>query len=319
MIGTKKNVIVVCGPTASGKTTLGVAVAQWFDGEIVSADSRQVYRTMDIGTGKDLCEYCTDGCLIPYHLIDIADPAEVYTLYNYKNDFERVYKNIQSRQKTPVITGGTGLYIEAILRNYEIPSIPEDPELRGELMEKEKEWLEKELQTQAIDIYNKTDLSSKKRIVRALEIAIHRVKEPKSPKETSPVLDPVILCTRWNRQELWKRIDSRLEARLAQGLVKEVKDLLNSGIPRSRFALFGMEYKHVAQFIDGEVSYKTMVGNLKISIHQLAKRQETWFRGMEKRGHTICWVDNASKEIAFSILENMARTDARPCVSTIRH
>jgi tRNA dimethylallyltransferase len=302
MTGPKKNVIVVCGPTASGKTTLGVAVAHAFNGEIVSADSRQVYRSMDIGTGKDLCEYCTDGRVVPYHLIDIADPSEVYTLYNYKNDFERVYKDITSRQKVPVITGGTGLYIEAILRNYEIPSIPEDPELRGELMEKEKEWLEKELQTTAIDLYNKTDLSSKKRIVRALEIAIHRVKEPQKPKETSPVLDPVILCTRWNRQELWKRIDSRLEARLAQGLVKEVKALLESGIPRSRFALFGMEYKHVAQFIDGEVSCKAMVENLKISIHQLAKRQETWFRGMERRGHMIHRVDNASKEIAFSIL-----------------
>ena len=299
----KKNLIVVCGPTASGKTTLAVAVARAFKGEIVSADSRQVYRTMDIGTGKDLCEYSNDGCAVPYHLIDIAEPAEVYTLYNYKNDFQRVYKDIHSRGKVPVITGGTGLYIEAILRNYEIPSIPEDPLLRAELMAKDTLWLEKELETRAIDLYKKTDLSSKKRIVRALEIAIHRVKESEPLKEPFPVLNPVILCTRWNRQELWKRIDNRLETRLTHGLLEEVRNILNSGIPRSRFDLFGMEYKHVAHFLDGDVSYKEMVQNLKISIHQLAKRQETWFRGMERRGHAIFWINDACKEDAFSLLE----------------
>jgi tRNA dimethylallyltransferase len=306
----KKNIIVIGGPTASGKTRLAVAVAQYCNGEIISADSRQVYRQMTIGTGKDLNEYTIDGKQLPYHLIDIADPHEMYTLYDYKRDFYQVYSNIVQRGKFPVLSGGTGLYIEAVLRNYDIPAIPENPQLRDQLMKKEKDLLINDLEKTAPDIYSKTDLSSKKRIVRALEVALCRSSTTCTNVPDFPVLDPIVLCTRWDRSELRKRIDVRLHERLDQGLVGEVKLLLQSGIPRERFSLFGMEYKHVAQYIDGDVSYEKMVEDLKISIHQLAKRQETWFRGMERRGIPIHWIDNADQETALALLNDITCTPA---------
>lgn len=299
----KINIVIVCGPTASGKTSLGVSIASNFMGEIISADSRQVYRSMNIGTGKDLFEYTTDTQEIPYHLIDIADPAEVYTLYDYKRDFKNAYEEICGRKKVPIIVGGTGLYIEAVLRNFDIPAIPEDPGYRSELMNKEKSWLKKELYKCAIDLYEKTDLSSKKRIVRALEVAMHRKNTIDRCDLQFPDLNPLILCTRWDRQELRNRIDARLNERLEQGMVEEVKRLLESGITRSRFSLFGMEYKHIARYLDGEVNYEKMVDDLKTAIHQLAKRQNTWFRGMERRGSMIHWIDNANKETALSIIK----------------
>ncbi len=298
----KINIVVVCGPTASGKTALAVDIARKINGEIISADSRQVYRSMDLGTGKDLLEYSSNGSFTPYHLIDITEPSYIYTVYDYKRDFAKVYDDILLRKKIPVVAGGTGLYIEAVLRNYDFPGVSEDAELRSELMQKDKMWLLSELENKAPDIYKKTDLSSKKRIVRALEVAKYQNGEKKEDNTRFPLLEPLILCTRWPRDELHRRIDKRLGVRLEQGMIDEVKRLLDSGIPRSRFSLFGMEYKHIARYIDGEVSMQQMIEQLQTGIHQLAKRQNTWFRGMERRGNVLHWIDNADFQTAMSIV-----------------
>jgi tRNA dimethylallyltransferase len=298
-----KKLVVVCGSTASGKTTLAVAIAKSIGGDIISADSRQVYRGMDIGTGKDLDEYHSDSYTIPYHLIDICDPGDVYTLHNYINDFHAVYDSVNKRGVYGILTGGTGLYIEAVLKGYELPSIPEDAEFRNRCMDRDKDALSLELKQRAPDLYKKTDLCSKKRIIRALEIAHYR-KHVNTAPMARPVIDSVILCTMWERKVLWERIDKRLTDRLNAGMIDEVQHILDSGISRERFSLFGMEYKFVAQYLDKEVSYCDMVDKLKNAIHQLSKRQETWFRGMERRGCTVHWVENARYDIAMDILHD---------------
>lgn len=305
----KVNIVVVCGPTASGKTALAVNIAREINGEIISADSRQVYRSMDLGTGKDLSEYSSNGNFVPYHLIDIVDPSYVYTLYDYKKDFAKAFNGILSRNKIAVLAGGTGLYIEAVLRNYNLPGVSEDSELRLELMQKDKKWLIAELENKAPDLYKKTDLSSKKRVVRALEVARYQNGDKKEDSMQFPNLTPLILCTRWPREELQSRINERLRVRFEQGMIDEVKRLLNSGISRSRFSLFGMEYKHVARYIDGEVTMKQMVEQLQISIRQLSKRQNTWFRGMERRGNVLHWVDRADFRTAMSIVKQYPLCD----------
>lgn len=299
----KKNLVVICGPTASGKTSLGVQIALNLKSEIISADSRQVYRGMDIGTGKDLQEYVVSDKTVPYHLIDICDPSEIYTLFHYKNDFFKVFDRLALCNKVPVLVGGTGLYIEAVLKDYDIPQIPENPQLRAELILQEKGVLEKKLFELNEMIYRKTDRSSKKRIIRAIEIALNDNGTTAISSKPVCKLEPLVLCTRWDRTKLRERINKRLIERLQQGMIDEVRKLLQSGIPRERFSLFGMEYKHVAQFLDGEVAYDTMVEQLRHSIHQLAKRQETWFRGMERRGIEVRWVDEADVEIAKGIVE----------------
>ena len=276
----KKDLIVICGPTASGKTRLGVYLASHYNGEIISADSRQVYRGMDIGTGKDLNEYFINEKKIPCHLIDIANPQSVYTLFDYQKDFYKVYREIKLRNRVPFLVGGSGLYIEAVLKNYQIPAIPENEELREKLSGLEKEELKRELEKIDPDLYSRTDLSSKKRIIRALEIACYRRENPEKD-EIRPVekINPLVICTRWDRERLRKRIDLRLELRLQEGMVDEVRRILGSGISQKRYSLFGMEYGYLARYIEGEVSYTQAVEQLKHSIHQLAKRQETWFRG----------------------------------------
>jgi tRNA dimethylallyltransferase len=296
-----KKLVVVCGPTASGKTSLAVAIAKSIGGEIISADSRQVYRGMDIGTGKDLGEYHSDSFAIPYHLIDICEPENIYTLHNFIDDFYEVYDSVNKRNAYGILTGGTGLYIEAILKGYDLPSIPEDADFRNRCIVREKDVLARELEQCAPDLYKKTDLCSKKRIIRALEIAHYRNEVTTIPK-VRPKIDSVILCTMWDRKLLWERIDKRLTDRLNAGMIDEVQRILDSGISRERFSMFGMEYKFIAHYIDKEVSYDEMVDKLKNAIHQLSKRQETWFRGMERRGSTMHWVENARYDIAMDIL-----------------
>lgn len=281
-------------------------IALHMNGEIISADSRQVYRQMDIGTGKDLKEYQTPKGPVPYHLIDVADPSEIYTLFHYQNDFFKSFDQIVSRNHLPVVVGGTGLYIEAVLKNYKIPAIPENVSLRAELMKQQKGSLEKRLLQINKSLYEKTDRSSKKRIVRALEVAMSG---QSITSEHHQNLNPLVLCTRWERTKLRQRIDARLEARLKEGMIDEVRKLLHSVVPRERFALFGMEYKHIALFIDGKVDYETMVSRLRQNIHQLAKRQETWFRGMERRGIEVNWVEEARLEIALKIIDETFKTE----------
>jgi tRNA dimethylallyltransferase len=285
---TRKNLIVVCGSTASGKTALGVRIALRYKGEIISGDSRQVYRGMDIGTGKDLAEYSTEKGAVPYHLIDIVDPQEVYTVYNFQQDFYRIFGEISSRTRLPVLVGGTGLYIEAVLRNYAIPNVPENPALRAMLMSKDAKALEEELRQTDPALCKKTDLSSKKRIVRSIEIAhAHRDRGDKRPALRLPEIKPVVLGVVWERPRLRERIRTRLLARLELGMVEEVRRLLDTGIPQERFAMFGMEYKQVARYLRKEVGYEEMVETLLRDIGQLAKRQESYFRGMERRGVAV--------------------------------
>jgi tRNA dimethylallyltransferase len=298
------NLLVICGPTASGKTRLAVACALALNGEILSADSRQVYRGMDIGTGKDRQEYTTPHGTVACHLIDIADPAEIYTLHQYQKDCYRTIREVLKRGRLPVLTGGTGLYIESVLKKYAIPGVPEDPSLRAALMDLTKEELMEKLRCRAPDLHATADLTSKKRIVRALEIAVHRQGSafPESV-EPPPEMRPVILCVRWPRQVLLERITARLKQRLEQGLIDEVRDILRAGIPAKRFGYFGMEYRHIPRYLCGEIDYQEMVGALTHDIGQFAKRQMTWFRGMERRGARIHWIDGTDPDCARTILD----------------
>jgi tRNA dimethylallyltransferase len=300
----KKNCVVVCGPTASGKTHLAVYLSLLFDGEIISADSRQVYRGMDIGTGKDLNEYTTSRGKVDVHLIDIRDPSEVYTLFHFKQDFLKTIHQIHTRNHLPFLTGGSGLYIESILRNFDIPQIPENVEFRKQYMIREKADLIEELRNRSPVLYERTDLSSKKRVVRALEIALFSPAHVSTdnPSISENQIDPLVLCTRWERQKLYSRIDKRLIERIDNGMIDEVRNLLDSGVSEERLIQFGMEYKHIVHFLRNRVSFDEMVSLLKTDIHQLAKRQETWFRGMERRGVPVTWIDNADYQVAEEVL-----------------
>ena len=303
MTHTKKNIIVVGGPTASGKTRLSVSLALVLNGEIISADSRQIYRGMDIGTGKDLNEYTTKSGKIPYHLIDIVDPSTLYTLYHYQRDCFDAIERIWKKQKIPIIVGGTGLYIEAVLKNYKIPNIPENKELRKSLMEKTKEELLIQLKKTDPALYNSTDKSSKKRIVRSIEIAESSAKQNiQYGMKKSLTLIPLIICIEWPWNALKEKIKYRLNQRLSEGLVEEVKNLLNSGISMSRFEYFGMEYKHVARYINKEIFYSKMVDELSRNIFQLAKRQMTYFRGMQRRGLSINWINGLNIDKALNLI-----------------
>jgi tRNA dimethylallyltransferase len=326
MNNNKYNCIVICGPTASGKTKLAVQIARQVNGEILSADSRQVYRGMDIGTGKDLQEYGEAGRdgFVPYHLIDIADPRQIYTLYDYQRDFYKAFEDVSARGRMPVVAGGSGLYIEAVIKGYDIPPVPENVEFRKTMMAEERETLIEMLRNESPDIFARTDVSTKKRVIRALEVVRFSGKQAASNLDIShfdctqqttnvepahhhdekkfPSITPIILYVVWERQELRARIEKRLHERLAGGLIEEAARLLDSGIDAARFALFGMEYKHAARCIRGEVSREEMAARLLQDIFHLAKRQDTWFRGMERRGMRVRTVPRAELDAALRIL-----------------
>ncbi|MBO4572072.1 MAG: tRNA (adenosine(37)-N6)-dimethylallyltransferase MiaA [Bacteroidales bacterium] len=277
--------ICVLGPTASGKTRYAVLLAREFDGEILSGDSRQVYRGMDIGTGKDLADYGE----IPYHLIDIVDAGTKYNIYEYQHDFEKAYQDVVSRGKRAILCGGSGLYIEAATCGYYLPDVPADPVLRAELDALTMEELE--ARYEAIrKPHNTTDYDTRQRLIRALEIAIYEESHPVThtsflPKKTKYIGISV------SREVRNARIDARLEARLKEGMVEEVKRLLDSGIPAENLLYYGLEYKFVTLYLTGQLPYDEMVEKLRIAIHQFAKRQMTWFRGMERRGIAIDWIE----------------------------
>jgi tRNA dimethylallyltransferase len=289
--------IVIVGPTACGKTRLAVDVAHALGSEIVSADSRQVYRGLDIGTGKDLEEYRRVTPPVPYHLIDVADPATAYSVYHYQRDCYAVLRDLHERPRhgkgTPlVMEGGTGLYVEAILRGYRIPELPEDVELRERLMRQEPEELIERLRDLDLARHERTDLSSKKRVVRALEIALHerdRGEVAASDPPTVPI-DARVFCADLPREELHERIEERLHRRLAAGLVEEVQRLLDTGISATRVEQLGLEYREVAAYLHGTKSEAQMIEDLLRGIRRLAKRQRTWFRGMERRGIDVTWI-----------------------------
>ena len=282
--------ITILGPTASGKTSLAAALACKIGGEIISADSRQVYRRMDIGTGKDLEDYGQ----IPYHLIDICEPGTKYNLFQYQQDFYDAYQDITSRGVQPILCGGTGLYIEAVLKGYQLSPVPQNPELRARLEGKSLEELTQmllELKAQnGSNMHNKTDVDSCQRAIRAIEIEEYNLHTP-TPKREFPPIDSLIIGVDIDREERRKKITKRLKQRLEEGMIDEVKGLLDEGIPAEDLIYYGLEYKFVTEYLIGKTTYDEMFTRLEIAIHQFAKRQMTWFRGMERRGFTIHWID----------------------------
>jgi len=295
--------ITILGPTATGKTNLAAKLASKINGEIISADSRQVYRRMDIGTGKDLDDYVVDGKKVPYHLVDIVEPGYEFNLFEFYTKFTKALKTIHSRQKGPILCGGTGLYIDAILRGYELIEVPENVQLRKELENKSLEELADRLK-QLDSLHNTTDTTDLKRAIRAVEIAEYKKNNPDKIEKKTPVRS-VTFGILFERETIRKRITARLNARLNQGLIKEVSDLLEEGLTPEQLYFYGLEYRYVTQFITGEIEYGEMFKKLNTAIHQFAKRQMTWFRRMEKNGIKINWLDGnlSSKEKLAKIMD----------------
>ena len=284
------DLIAIVGPTASGKTTLATALAKRIGTEIISADSRQLYRDMDIGTGKDLAEYTVDGVSIPYHLIDICPAGYRYNLFEYVRDFNAVYADMKARGKQPLLCGGTGLYVETVLKGYSLPPVPENKALRESLQEKSLDELADILRNYKT-LHNSTDIDTCKRAIRAIEIAEFYSRQEPELLEPRPLLNSLIVGVNIDRELRRAKITRRLHERLREGMVEEVKSLLDSGIEPESLIYYGLEYKFLTEYIIGRTTYDEMVERLEIAIHQFAKRQMTWFRGMERRGHTIRWID----------------------------
>ena len=303
----KYSMITILGPTASGKTSLAAALAARISSldadlsgipakgaEIISADSRQVYRGMDIGTGKDLADYTIHGKQIPYHLIDICEPGTKYNLFEYQQDFYDAYQDILKRGAFPILCGGTGLYIESVLKGYHLSPVPQNPELRESLAHKSLDELTemlKELKAKTgSNMHNRTDVDTAQRAIRAIEIESYNLEHPMPERELPPV-DSLIIGVSIDRDSRREKISRRLKQRLDDGMVDEIKGLLDLGIPAENLIYYGLEYKFITEYVIGKTSYDEMYRGLEIAIHQFAKRQMTWFRGMERRGFTIHWVD----------------------------
>ena len=287
--------ITILGPTASGKTTLAAHLAEHLgNAEIISADSRQVYRGMDIGTGKDLCDYTVNGVHIPYHLIDIADAGSKYNLFQYQHDFVKAYDDIMARGATPILCGGTGLYLESVIKGYHLSAVPENKELRDRLSDKTLEELTVILtelkKRNGSNMHNTTDVDTAKRAIRAIEIETFNGEHPMA-SAVVPNIDTLVIGVDIDREERRNKISKRLRDRLDNGMVDEIRGLLDGGIPADDLIYYGLEYKYVTEYAIGRLTYEEMFEKLEIAIHQFAKRQMTWFRGMERRGTTIHWVD----------------------------
>ena len=286
--------VTILGPTASGKTPVAARLAAEIGGEVISADSRQVYRRMDIGTGKDLKDYVVDGRQIPYHLIDICEPGTKYNLFEYQQDFFDAYQDIRSRGVEPILCGGTGLYIEAVLKGYHLSPVPQNQPLRNRLEGKSLEELTVMLaqlkEKTGTAMHNKTDVDSYQRAIRAIEIETYNIEHPTPCRELPPV-DSLIIGIDIDRELRREKISRRLKARLDEGMVDEVRGLMAEGIPAEDLTYYGLEYKFVTEYLMGQLTYDEMFTKLEIAIHQFAKRQMTWFRGMERRGFKIHWID----------------------------
>ncbi len=281
--------LTILGPTASGKTSLAAHLARRLGAEIISADSRQIYRGMDIGTGKDLSDYVVDGVSIPYHLIDIADPGYKYNLFEYQRDFLSAYQDIKGRGVFPILCGGTGLYIESVLKAYKMMPVPQNEELRQSLEGKSLEELTAILSTYKT-LHNTTDVDTAKRAIRAIEICEYYRSHPQDFVDF-PDINCLVVGVDIARDLRREKISKRLRARLDEGMVDEVRRILDSGVSAEDMIYYGLEYKYLTNYVIGNLTYEQMVSELEIAIHQFAKRQMTWFRGMERRGFTIHWVD----------------------------
>ena len=291
--------ITILGPTASGKTTLAAALAytlhqQGREAEIVSADSRQVYRGMDIGTGKDLADYRVNGYDVPYHLIDICEPGTKYNLVQYQQDFLTAYRDIVGRGAQPILCGGTGLYIESVLKGYQLSPVPQNQALRDRLEGMSLDELTlmlKDLKSKTgSNMHNQTDVDTAQRAIRAIEIETYNLENP-LPKREFPAIASIVVGVNIDREERRRKITNRLKARLEEGMVDEVRELLGRGIAADDLIYYGLEYKYVTEYAIGRITYEEMFQSLEIAIHQFAKRQMTWFRGMERRGVAIHWID----------------------------
>ena len=289
--------ITILGPTASGKTALSTALAaRMGNAEIISADSRQVYRGMDVGTGKDLADYRVGEVEVPYHLIDIVEPGTKYNLYEYQKDFHEVYEDIRQRGALPILCGGTGLYIEAVLKGYQLSPVPQNAELRKDLegwsLEALTEKLKELKAKTGSAMHNRTDVDSCQRAIRAIEIESYNLEHPMPLREMSPI-DSLLIGVDIDRDSRREKITQRLRQRLETGMLDEVRGLLDGGIPADDLIYYGLEYKYVTEHIIGKISFDEMFVSLETAIHQFAKRQMTWFRGMERRGFTIHWIDSS--------------------------
>lgn len=294
------DLIAILGPTASGKTPFAAALAAVLDTEIISADSRQIYRGMDLGTGKDLVDYTVNGKLIPYHLIDIAEPGYKYNVFEYQRDFLTAYETIKQKGKLPVLCGGTGMYLESVLKGYKLLPVPENPELRAKLAHKSLEELT-EMLKQYKSLHNSTDVDTAKRAIRAIEIEEYYAHTPVDER-SFPHLNSLIIGVDIDRELRRRKISSRLRQRLDEGMVDEVRRLIDQGISPDDLIYYGLEYKYLTLYVTGRLTYEEMYRELEIAIHQFAKRQMTWFRGMERRGFTIHWMDAGlpmEEKIAF--------------------
>ena len=292
--------ITILGPTASGKTPFATALAAELNTEIISADSRQIYRGMDLGTGKDLADYTINDREIPYHLIDIVEPGYKYNVFEYQRDFLKAYETIKQKGCLPVLCGGTGMYLESALKGYRLMPVPENPELRTRLADKSLETLTGILQ-QYKTLHNSTDVDTVKRAIRAIEIEEYYAKHPIAEREF-PQLNSLIIGVDIDRDLRREKISRRLRQRLDEGMVDEVKQLLAQGIKAEDLIYYGLEYKFLTLYAIGKLTYEEMFTQLETAIHQFAKRQMTWFRGMERRGFTIHWVDATlptEEKIAF--------------------
>lgn len=285
----KPDLIVITGPTASGKTTLATNVAARLNGEVISADSRQVFKEMDIGTGKDLHDYEVKGKQIPYHLINIEDPGTEYSVFDFQRDFLNAFEQIKKQSKLPVLCGGTGMYIDSVLKGYRLLKVPENSNWRGEMKGKTDEELVlmlKELKP----LHNTTDMKDRERLVRALEIAKYEKDHVEEVKDF-PKINSLVFGVRYERKKLRERITNRLKERLDSGMIEEVEKLLETGLKPEQLKFYGLEYRYLTQYLTGELSYDEMFKGLNTAIHQFAKRQMTWFRRMERKGTEINWIE----------------------------
>jgi tRNA dimethylallyltransferase len=285
------DLLVITGPTATGKTSLAVNVAGRIGGGIISADSRQVYRGMNLGTGKDYNEYTINGREIPVYMIDIADAGTKYNLFEYQRDFTRVFDEMRSRKMFPVVCGGSGLYVDSIISGYRLFEVPPDEELRARLESKSMEELTEILKAYR-PLHNTTDIDTRKRVIRAIEIEHFNSSSP-GVQTTFPRLRSLVTAVDIDRDTRRSRISARLRQRLESGMIEEVRGLLESGVDEETLLYYGLEYKYITLFLTGKLTYDEMVSKLEIAIHQFAKRQMTWFRGMEKKGTVIHWIDGS--------------------------
>jgi tRNA dimethylallyltransferase len=299
-----KNLVVVLGPTASGKTHLAAKLAYDLQGEIISADSRQIYKNMDIGTGKDLNQYIINGRRIPYHLIDLVAPENEFNLFEFQNRFYKIFSELIEKKILPVLVGGTGLYLESVLTGYNMPHVPINQELRKDLNRKSKDELQKMLLALKPHLHNKTDLEDSERIIRAIEIEWARSAKDQTQK---PDINAVVFGIRWERSTLRQRITVRLKERLEQGMIEEVMKLHTAGLTWTKLESFGLEYRFISQYLQRKITFVEMTNKLNTAIHQFAKRQETWFRRMEKKGIVINWLQSNDysllKESVMKVLQ----------------